>query len=133
MRNSLFKYPLFSLQSPSSARVIKIKVNKNSGECIDRYPLALALASSLCSSACSSVYRLNVKQSDWSGISDQGLPAPFRLGALQSTLSIKDVHLWDSHNVSILARCPSYRQSAKGSKESQGPTLGVSFSEVSVL
>lgn len=44
VRNSLFKDPLLSLQSPSSGRVIKIKVNKNSRECLERYPLALALA-----------------------------------------------------------------------------------------
>ena len=31
-----------------------------------------------------------------------------------------------------LERCPSYRKSNKGSKEKQGPTLGVHFTEVSV-
>ena len=34
---------------------------------------------------------------------------------------------------SVLQRCPSYRVSNKGSKESQGPTLGVRLTEVSVL
>ena len=33
----------------------------------------------------------------------------------------------------VLQRCPSYRESNKGSKEKQGPTLGVRFTEVSVL
>ena len=30
-------------------------------------------------------------------------------------------------------KCPSYRESNKGSKERQGPTLSVRFTEVSVL
>ena len=34
--------------------------------------------------------------------------------------------------MSVLQRCPSYRESNKGSKERQGPTLGVRFREVSV-
>ena len=34
--------------------------------------------------------------------------------------------------MSILERCPSYRESNKGSKEKQGTTLGVRFTEVSV-
>ena len=34
--------------------------------------------------------------------------------------------------VSVLERCPSYRESNKGSKETQGPTLSVRFTEVSV-
>ena len=34
--------------------------------------------------------------------------------------------------MSILERCPSYRESNKRSKERQGPTLGVRFTEVSV-
>ena len=29
--------------------------------------------------------------------------------------------------------CPSYRESNKGSKERQGPTLSVRFTEVSIL
>ena len=33
--------------------------------------------------------------------------------------------------MSVLERCPSYRESNKGSKERQGPTLGVRFTEVS--
>ena len=35
--------------------------------------------------------------------------------------------------MSVLERCPSYRESNKGSKERQGATLGVRFTEVSVL
>ena len=34
--------------------------------------------------------------------------------------------------MSVLERCPSYRESNKGSKERQGPTLGVRLIEVSV-
>ena len=34
--------------------------------------------------------------------------------------------------MSALERSPSYRESNKGSKEKQGPTLGVPFTEVSV-
>ena len=34
--------------------------------------------------------------------------------------------------MSVLQRCPSYRESNKGSKERQGPTLGVRFTGVSV-
>ena len=34
--------------------------------------------------------------------------------------------------MSILERCPSYKESNKRSKERQGPTLGVRFTEVSV-
>ena len=34
--------------------------------------------------------------------------------------------------MSVLEKCPSYRESNKGSKERQGPTLGVLFTEVSV-
>ena len=34
--------------------------------------------------------------------------------------------------MSVLERRPSYRESNKGSKERQGPTLGVRFTEVSV-
>ena len=34
--------------------------------------------------------------------------------------------------MSVLERCPFYRESNKGSKERQGPTLGVRFTEVSV-
>ena len=35
--------------------------------------------------------------------------------------------------MSVLERCPSYRESNKGSKERQGPTLGVRLREMSVL
>ena len=34
--------------------------------------------------------------------------------------------------MSILERCPSYRESNKGSKERQGPTLSVHLTEVSI-
>ena len=34
--------------------------------------------------------------------------------------------------MSVLKRCPSYRESNKGSKERQGLTLSVRFTEVSV-
>ena len=34
--------------------------------------------------------------------------------------------------MSVLERCPSHRESNKGSKERQGPTLGVRLIEVSV-
>ena len=34
--------------------------------------------------------------------------------------------------MSVLERCPSYRESNKGSKERQGPTLDVRLTEVSV-
>ena len=33
--------------------------------------------------------------------------------------------------MSILERCPSYKESNKRSKERQGPTLGVRFTELS--
>ena len=39
----------------------------------------------------------------------------------------------DQLQVSVLQRYPSYKESNKGSKERQGPTLGVRFREVSVL
>ena len=35
--------------------------------------------------------------------------------------------------MSVLERCLSYRESNKGSKERQGPTLSVRFTEVFVL
>ena len=44
-----------------------------------------------------------------------------------------DGHLWDLHYVSILERCLSYRESNKGGKERQGPTLGVSFRGVRLI
>lgn len=34
--------------------------------------------------------------------------------------------------MSVLENCPSYRDSTEGSKERQGPTKGVRFSEVFV-
>ena len=45
---------------------------------------------------------------------------------LQSTLSKMDTYGMGS-------KCPSYRESNKGSEERRGPTLGVHFTEVSVL
>ena len=49
--------------------------------------------------------------------------------------SLQDGHLWDWQKVlvSILERCPSYKESNKGNKQRKGPTLGVRFTEVSVL
>ena len=47
--------------------------------------------------------------------------------------SFGDGQLGDLQYVPILERCPSYRESNKGSKERWGPTLGVHFTEVSVL
>ena len=44
-----------------------------------------------------------------------------------------DGQLWNRHSVSVSERSPSYRESNKGSTESQGPTLGVRLTEVSVL
>ena len=46
--------------------------------------------------------------------------------------SLQDGHLWDRHQVSVLERCPSYKESNKGNEQRQGPTLGVRFTEVSV-
>ena len=34
--------------------------------------------------------------------------------------------------MSVSERCPSYKESNKGNKQRQGPTLGVRFTEVSV-
>ena len=34
--------------------------------------------------------------------------------------------------MSVLERCPSYKETNKGNKQRQGPTLGVRFTEVSV-
>ena len=45
---------------------------------------------------------------------------------IQSTLPKKDAF-------GTSTTCPSYRESNKRSKERQGPTLGVRFTEVSVL
>ena len=44
-----------------------------------------------------------------------------------------DGQLWNRHSVSVSERSPSYKESNKGSKEKQGPTLGIRFTEVSVL
>ena len=59
---------------------------------------------------------------------------PFYRGVRLIESQIKGVkkggdQLW----VFVLQRCPSYRESNKGSKERQGPTLGVRFTKVSVL
>ena len=51
---------------------------------------------------------------------------------IQSTLSKSDTFGTGTKTVSVLERCPSYRESNKGSKERQGPTLGVRLIEVSV-
>ena len=51
---------------------------------------------------------------------------PLTLGfSVQSTLSRADTF-------GTGTKCPSYRESNKGSKESRGPTLGVRFTKVSV-
>ena len=49
--------------------------------------------------------------------------------------SLQDGHRWDRQKVlaSILERCPSYKESNKGNKQRKGSTLGVRFTEVSVL
>ena len=58
----------------------------------------------------------------------------FAQAAIVNTVnSSYDGHLWDQYYVSVLERSPSYRESNKESKEKQGPTLGVRFTEVSVL
>ena len=56
---------------------------------------------------------------------------PLRADYVQLTLSKTDT--FGTSAVSVLERSPSYRESNKGSKEKQGPTLGVRFIEVSVL
>ena len=48
------------------------------------------------------------------------------LNSIQSTLS-------KTHTFGTSTKCPSYRESNKGSKERQGPTWCVRFTEVSVL
>ena len=50
---------------------------------------------------------------------------------VQSTPSKTDIFGTGSKGPSI-ERCPSYKESNKGSNERQGPTLGVRFREVSV-
>ena len=56
----------------------------------------------------------------------------FRLakGNVITVNSFWDGHLGDLQYVSVLERCPSYRESNKGSKERQGPTLSVRLIEV---
>ena len=39
----------------------------------------------------------------------------------------------DQLQVSVLQRCPSYKESNEESKERRGPSLDVCFTEVSVL
>ena len=59
---------------------------------------------------------------------------PFYSGVCLTESQIKGVKKGrDQPYVSFLQRCPSYRESNIGSKERQGPTLGVLFTEVSVL
>ena len=50
---------------------------------------------------------------------------------LQSTLLKMDT--FETSSMSVLERSPSYRESNKGSKEKQGPSVGVCITEVSVL
>ena len=52
---------------------------------------------------------------------------------LHSTLFKKDTFGTGTEWLFISERCPSYRELNIGSKERQGPTLGVHFTEVSVL
>ena len=56
-----------------------------------------------------------------------------QINTVQSTLSKTDTFRTGTKTVSVLERCLSYRESNKESKERQGPTLGVCFTEVSVL
>ena len=59
---------------------------------------------------------------------------PFYRGVHLTESQIKGVkNSRDQLYVSILQRCPSYRESNKGNKEKQGPSLDVLFTEVSVL
>ena len=59
---------------------------------------------------------------------------PFHRGVRFIESQIKGVkNSRDQLYVSILQRCPSYRESNKGNKERQGPSLDVLFTEVSVL
>ena len=57
----------------------------------------------------------------------------FRFNKGNTFNSFCDGQLGDLQYVSVLERFPSYRESNKGSKERQGPTLGVHFTEVSVF
>ena len=50
---------------------------------------------------------------------------------IQSTLSKTDTFGTGTKG-SVLERCRSYKESNKGNKQRQGPTLGVRFTEVSV-
>ena len=49
---------------------------------------------------------------------------------LQSTLLKMDT--FETSSMCVLERSPSYRESNKGSKEKQGPSVGICFTEVSV-
>ena len=44
---------------------------------------------------------------------------------------LKDGHLWEWNLVSIFERFPSFRESNKGSKEMQGPSLVAHFTKLS--
>lgn len=46
------------------------------------------------------------------------------------TCNVFKLFLYVRHSMSVLENCPSYRYSTEGSKERQGPTKGVRFSEV---
>ena len=52
---------------------------------------------------------------------------------IQSTLFKTDTFGTSAECLSQFGRCPSYRESNKGSKGRQGPTLGVHFTELFIL
>ena len=64
-------------------------------------------------------------------LTKQNLSFPIGQGNVITVNSFWDGHLGDLQYVSVLERCPSYRESNKGSKERQGPTLSVRLIEVS--
>ena len=45
--------------------------------------------------------------------------------------SLKDGHLWEGNLAFLFERYPSHRESNKGSKEMQGPSLGAHFTKLS--
>ena len=64
-----------------------------------------------------------------------GKPLRFPIISVYSQLSPRRTPLGPAlsvSKVSVLERCPSYKESNKGNKQRQGPTLGVRFTEVSV-
>ena len=74
---------------------------------------------------------LSIRQTVLQGDTYSSNGVPLRADYVQLTLSKTDT--FGTSAVSVLERSPSYRESNKGSKEKQGPTLGVHFIEVSVL